>query len=291
MDDTSVAEKTFKKSAKSWIFINRWKVAFSAAAIILVVLIFLGRTSSGEEIGNQIVTLLQSQVPGTIILQDVTEESGLYRIDIIIDGQLIPLYATKDGKLFGTMQPLTISDSEDIKIVDVSEDDDAVIGEDDAPVTIIEFSDFECPFCSVFWRDTLPLIEENYVDTGKVKIIFRDFPLDIHDNAQKAAEAAECAREQGGDEMFWEYHDVLFDNQDKLSLIELKNYASQLGLDIGKFNSCLDSGKFENEVLADLQDGIDAGVSGTPSFFVNGKMIEGAQPYSVFKMIIDDELA
>lgn len=168
-----------------------------------------------------------------------------------------------------------------------SADDDTVRGSKDAPVTIIEFSDFECPFCTRFYEQTLPLIEENYIKTGKVKFIYRDFPLSFHKNAQKAAEAAECADEQG---KFWEMHDKIFENQNALDVTSLKQYAKDLGLDTTKFDSCLDSGKYADEVQRDFTDGQSYGVSGTPTFFINGIEVVGAQPYNTFEQIIEQEL-
>src|SRR3989344_4635942 len=163
-------------------------------------------------------------------------------------------------------------------------DDDAVEGSANAPVTIIEFSDFQCPFCSSFYNSALTQIRKDYVETGKVKIIYRDFPLSFHPEAQKAAEAAECAKDQG---KFWEMHDKLFENQQTLSLSNYKAWAKELGLDSAKFNQCLDSGSKAAEVANDQQDGAAAGVGGTPSFFINGKLVVGAQPYSVFMQAID----
>ena len=175
--------------------------------------------------------------------------------------------------------------------VDVSADDDPVLGEEDAPVTIIEFSDFQCPFCKSFKDQTFGLIQENYIDTGKVKFVYRDFPLSsIHSMAQKGAEASECADDQG---KFWEYHDVLFEKQQEWTTIgasKLKEYAANLGLDSGDFDSCLDSGKYEDEVNQDLSDGSIVGVQGTPSFFVNGVQLSGAQPYASFQAAIEQAL-
>ena len=167
-------------------------------------------------------------------------------------------------------------------------DDDAVKGDANAPVTIIEWSDFECPFCERFYTQTLPSIQKEYIDTGRVKFVYRDFPLDFHQNAQKAAEAAECADEQG---KFWEMHDLLFENGVSGGVSAFKKYASDLGLDTGKFNDCLDSGKMASEIAKDLQDGARAGIRGTPGFIINGQLVSGAQPFENFKQIIDAELA
>jgi protein-disulfide isomerase len=170
--------------------------------------------------------------------------------------------------------------------VDVSADDDPAIGPANAPVTIIEFSDFQCPYCSRFNTDTLPQILSNYGD--RVRFVYRDFPLtSLHANALKAAEASDCANEQGA---YWKYHDLLFKNQSALDDASLKSYAASLGLDTGVFNQCLDSDKYISEVQKDYQDGVTAGVQGTPSFFVNGMPLTGAQPYSAFQAAIEAAL-
>jgi len=145
--------------------------------------------------------------------------------------------------------------------INVETSDDPFLGPVDAQVVIVEFGDFQCPFC----RQAFPTVRElanKYKDT--VKFIWRDFPIsNIHPDAQLAAEAANCAAEQGS---FWAYHDALFINQEDLSRSALINYASQIGLDNASFVSCLSSRKFQTEVLADLQDGLTAGVTGTPTF-------------------------
>ena len=171
---------------------------------------------------------------------------------------------------------------------EINVDDDPMKGNANAPVTIVEFSDFECPFCARFYSQTMKQLETEYIDTGKVKLIYRDFPLGFHQNAQKAAEAGECADDQG---KFWEMHDKIFENQPSLSVSSLKQWAGQIGLDTGEFNSCLDSGKHAGEVQDDFKEGASYGVSGTPSFFINGIQLVGAQPFSAFQQIIDSELA
>ncbi len=172
---------------------------------------------------------------------------------------------------------------------EVSLDDDPVKGSPDAPVTIVEFSEFQCPYCGLYIRETFPKIDETYIKTGKVKYVFRDFPLTaIHPNAQKAAEAAGCAARQG---KFWEYHDILFNHQDALELSSLKQYAADLGLDTAQFDACLDSGAMAEEVAKDLADGQQYGVTGTPAFFVNGIKLTGAQPFGAFQELIEEELA
>jgi len=187
------------------------------------------------------------------------------------------------------------------QLVKVSLDDDPVKGDPDAPVTIIEFSDFQCPFCGRFFQQTLPLIEENYIETGKVKLVYRDLPLaSIHPNAIPSHIAAECADEQG---KFWEYHDALFENQsqwNRLGSDELKNifkqYADELELDAASFDACLDSPDIADEVNKDLSDARTLGATGTPTFFIGTEKdgfvkITGAQPYMVFQASIEDLLS
>ncbi|MGV8176234.1 MAG: DsbA family protein [Candidatus Bilamarchaeaceae archaeon] len=170
----------------------------------------------------------------------------------------------------------------------ISLDGAAVEGSSDAKVTLVEFSDFGCSFCSRFHSQTLPQIREQYVKTGKVRFVYMHFPLAMHADAQKAAEAAECAGEQG---KFWEMHDWLYQNQGNLGVRSLKSEAAALGLDTAKFDSCLDSGKYEAKVKGQMAEGQEHGVRGTPSFFVNGRMLAGAQPFSVFQAVIEEELA
>lgn len=211
---------------------------------------------------------------------------------------VINLYWTHSitGKLIATIETTQPSPAQRPSLqpqqqpsgVQVSADDDPVEGPNNAKVTIIEFSDFQCPFCGRFYQQTLPQIEEQYIKTGKIKLVFRDFPLSFHQYAQKASEASECADEQG---KFWEYHDKLFENQQALDVASLKQYAIDLGLDTEKFNSCLDNGEMTAEVQKDFQDGQSYGVSGTPTFFINGQKIVGAQPFSTFKRVIDAGLA
>jgi protein-disulfide isomerase len=159
-------------------------------------------------------------------------------------------------------------------------------GPADAPVTIVEFSDFQCPFCSRV-IPTLDRVIEEYGD--KVQLIFRQFPLrNIHPEAQKAAEASLCADDQG---KFWEMHDLMFADQGGLSIDKLKEKAGELELDLVVFGECLDSDKYAEQVEADLQAGSGAGVSGTPALFINGRFLSGAQPYDVIAKVIDDELS
>lgn len=152
-------------------------------------------------------------------------------------------------------------------------------GSDDAPITIVEFTDYECPFCRRFTSQTYPGIRDNYGD--RIRYVIKHFPLtSIHPHAQKAAEAAECAFDQG---QFWAYHDRLFEEAPALQVPLLKQYAGELGLDQAAFSQCLDSGRKREIVEADFQDAVALGLRGTPGFFINGRALYGAQPLRTFE--------
>ena len=164
--------------------------------------------------------------------------------------------------------------------------DDPSQGSATAPVTVVEYSDFQCPFCGRV-MPTLKELRAKYGD--KMRLVWKDFPLtQIHPQAFVAAQAGNCAREQG---KFWEYHDRLFANQQALQPDLLKKYAAEVGMDAAKFNQCLDSSKYEAKVQDALGAGTKLGITSTPMVYVNGRMINGAQPIEVFTGIIDDELA
>jgi protein-disulfide isomerase len=170
--------------------------------------------------------------------------------------------------------------------IQVSTEGAPIRGAADAPVTVVEFSDFECPFCKQA-QPTLKQLLERY--PGKVRLAYRDFPLDsIHPQARRAAEAARCAQDQG---KFWEYHDVLFTQSPQLALEDLQRYAGQAGLDATKFDSCLAAGVHKAAVQRDLDEGNRLGITGTPAFFINGRTLTGAQPLEAFTRLIDQELA
>jgi protein-disulfide isomerase len=158
-------------------------------------------------------------------------------------------------------------------------------GAEKAAVTIVKFEDFQCPYCKTV-QPTFPELLKRY--DGKVRLVHKDLPLDaIHPQARQAAEAARCAGEQG---KFWEYHDKLYANSPKASVEELKSYAKEVGLNAGSFDQCFTSGKFKGLVQKDLSEGAQLGLTGTPTFFINGREISGAQPVEAFAAIIDEEL-
>ncbi len=169
-----------------------------------------------------------------------------------------------------------------------------VLGSPDAPVTIEEFTDFQCPYCRLYALQTLPLIKEAYIETGLVRYIAKDFPLPTHPNATVAAETARCAGAQGA---FWPMRDLLFDLQGQWSPLGSEQvvdtfvgYAEDLALDSAALHQCLDSGEFGDLVRLDTWEGEQAGVQGTPSFRINGQLISGAYPFEIFQELIEAEL-
>jgi protein-disulfide isomerase len=170
---------------------------------------------------------------------------------------------------------------------EVSIDDDPMLGDAAAPITIIEFSDYQCSFCRKWHVETYDRLLAEYGD--QIRFVYRDLPLDgIHPDAISAAEAAQCAHDQN---RYWDFHDALFSMKYDLSVAAYAQYATELGLDTQAFNDCIASRKHQNEVAADAQAAYDLGVQSTPTFFINGIPLIGAQPYSAFKNLIDKELA
>lgn len=201
------------------------------------------------------------------------------------------------GSTGGTVQPTPTPGQPAPTVVDVDVDDDPVLGDEDAPVTIVEFSDYQCPFCGRHFQQVHPELVKNYVDTGKVKIVFRDFPLSFHPNAEPAAEAAECVKDLSDDKTYYEFHDKLFGSQAEWSGTTgsattdlFVKYGKEVGVDEADLKACIASGKFQQEVQADFNYGSSVGVSGTPTFFVNGVKIVGAQPYTAFQSAIESAL-
>lgn len=169
---------------------------------------------------------------------------------------------------------------------------DFVLGNQNAPVTIIEYADFQCPYCGNFFKNVEPILRENYIKTGKVKFIYRNFAF-LGQESIWAANAAYCAGDQG---KFWEYHDYLYnnqkgENQGAFNKDNLKNFAAILGLDKDKFNACVDSDKYLPKIQEETKAGTAAGVQGTPASFIDGTLYAGVLPINTFTQIIDKELS
>lgn len=281
---------------------NKWmtlSIVLGIALIVSLFFVFNGGSGavSGEEAADNLIDFVNEQGNGVASLVSVDEENGMYKVVVSFQGQNIPVFVTLDGKnLISNIVPLdgsVVADNPDTtsgEPIDVSIEGSPTKGNKNAKVTIVEFTDYQCPFCAKFYSDSYKQIIKDYVDTGKVLYVAKDFPLNFHSEAKKAAESARCVRDQKGDTGYFRMHDKLFENQASLSLSNYKSWARELGVDGKKFDECLDSGKFADEVSADLAYGQQIGISGTPGFFVNGVLVSGAQPYSVFKQLIDKGL-
>lgn len=291
-----------------------WKWSTLVLLVLLIVSLFVnglpsfgGGKSQEYASGKTIAFINQNLLQGfaTATLESVSLVGDLYKLDILLtsnftgDIQNATLYVTKDANLlFPTAIDLSqfvyiveeekeeINEGEITEEINVGAGNDPVVGNPNATLSIIEYSDFQCPFCGkAYW--TVKLLLEEYPE--QVNLVYKNFPLpDKHPNAQKAAEAAECANAQGA---FEAYHNMLFENQDALEVEDLKAYALNLSLDTAAFNLCLDSGAMAEEVAADKEEGLAAGVSGTPIFFIGEQKVEGNKKFSDFQLVIEEELA
>jgi protein-disulfide isomerase len=214
----------------------------------------------------------------------------LARVNAVLDSLQKELASLRQLVSPRLAQPTPPADA----LVTVRLGDHPALGTPEAPLTLIEFSDYQCPYCRRFVETTWPALKRDYIDTGKLRHVFRDFPLDrLHPQARKAAEAARCAGEQG---QYWAMHDRLFQHQQTLQVERLKGYARDLGLNTRAFEVCLDQGRYATAVQQDLDAGAAAGVQGTPGFIlgktrsdgtIKGTFIRGAQPLAAFRQAIE----
>lgn len=169
---------------------------------------------------------------------------------------------------------------------------DPSIGDPNAPVTIVEYSDFECPFCARFVTGAYPRIKSDYVDAGLVRLVYKDYPLDsIHPLAIPAALTANCVAQELGDQVFFAYHDTIFLQQSQLSESNIEAWAREMGLTDEQIDTCRNDSAMLDEIIADRTEGSRVGITGTPSFVINGELLIGAQPFEVFQQSIDNALA
>ncbi len=191
------------------------------------------------------------------------------------------------GQQSAQTQAANDGSQQQVKRYDVTVDDDPVRGNKEAPITIIEFSDYECPYCRQWHIEVLPQLEEKYGD--QIRLVYRDFPLyGIHANAESAAIAANCAGEQ---DKYYDYGDLLFINQGSLNTATYEKLAQDLQLNLDSFKQCVEDNRHKEEIEGDYNFASQLGVRSTPTFFINGLAVVGAQPFSVFEQIIDMELA
>jgi protein-disulfide isomerase len=229
--------------------------------------------------GREIVGAQEASAFEKIIDDEIKEADALIKRGTPLKDVYTKRIATAALAPAPSAAPAAPEGKQDVKVGDAP-----VKGPASAPVTLVAFSDFQCPFCS---RAVPTLKEVETAYAGKIRIAFKQLPLPFHDKAHLAAEAALAANEQG---KFWQYHDKLFANQQALDRPALEKYAEELGLDMGKFKKALDSGKFKDKVDAEAKEGAAVGATGTPTFFINGTKLVGAQPVDAFKAAIDKEL-
>ena len=245
----------------------RYRLAI-AACVVLFPLSSFAQSAQSDDLRKAIDSLNQTQKAILNELQDI-------------------------HKLLAAQQPARApADTLPSAPIDVSKDQ--FKGARNARVAVIEYSDFQCPFCGKFDKDTYPQLVKDYVDTGKIKYVWRDYPLDFHRNAEKAAEAARCAGEQG---KFWEMHDRLFANQEAIAATDLPKHAEALQLNRSSFVECLESGRYTADIKRSIADANGSGISGTPSFLIGvvqpdgtvkvSKKLTGARTYSTFKTALD----
>ncbi len=249
------------------------------------------RRSSGKLVAGLVVAIAAAAFFAGYTAGALDDSGGMS------DEQLQAILSAIDSKM--TAPSAAPDEHGSAGTVRVSVDDDPMKGDPDAGLTIVEFSDFQCPFCFRFYDQTLPLIEREYIDTGKVNLVYRDFPLQNHQNAVPTHIAAECADEQGA---FWPYHDVLFETQDSWKSMspgaiseQLVRFADGLGLRTADFESCLGSAAPAQEIQKDYQDGVQYGVRGTPAFFIGNErdgyvLLSGAQPFESFQRVIESRI-
>jgi len=260
-------------------------------------------TQEAAKRGVSIAALLDAEVTAKVGLVTETEIESVYQANKAkIKGEEFEVHekiraSLQQRKLSAQREQYVRSLREKSTVVDhlqpppvvrvkVATNGAPIRGDEHAPVTLVEFSDFHCPFCKQV-QPTLTTLLDRY--PGKVKLVYRDLPLqELHPQAPRAAEAARCAQEQG---KFWQYHDVLFRQAPKAGDDALKQYATEVGLDGEKFAGCLSGNVHRGAVQRDIEEATKLGLQGTPAFFINGRLISGAQPLEKFVQIIDEELA
>ena len=235
--------------------------------------------------GGNIMETTQKNETFTIRKDTLWKYSTFVLLGIVILGVVFYVLPGKSPTANVVKLPGNELPSEPTAKITVETDGDPIKGDKNAKVTLVEFTDYQCPYCQKAAQQSLPALDK-YIESGDLRVITKDYPLPFHQNAQKAAESAHCARDQGGDAKYYEMHDILFakgsGDGTGLDDVSLKQYAKDLGLDSKKFDTCLSSGKFADDVKADLAYGSSIGVQGTPAFFINGRMISGACPGQTF---------
>jgi protein-disulfide isomerase len=270
---------------------QRTYIFIALMLVIGAVLLGCRQSAEGDRVVTRTVTAAPTEIatalltPVQTVINDVSAPTGTPLPTEVLDNQSTAMPVSRTS--LPTLTPATIAPV----------DDERVWGDPDAPVTLIEFSDYQCPFCARHFLQTWPLIKEHFVDTGRVKYVFKDFPLtSLHPQALQAHTAAHCAGEQTANAVishpYWAMHDVLYERQETWSGQAepgevFKQFARDLGLDVEAFASCLESERWREAIAADLNEGARPGVTGTPSFFVDGYPIFGAREFDLFAYAIE----
>ena len=291
-EQTPESSHVSKKPKKRRLTLIVILLAYTVAALMLT-------TTSGDiiQIAEAHVSSLVEDQGGIARANSVSQISGIYvvNLDVNVNGQTQKqdVYLTHDGNimiignLFETDKSLKSDGTYEVPRVEIPLGDrELTLGNPDAPVTFVEFSDIECPFCARFYQDGLVGVRK-LAEEGKVYFVYKHFPLNFHPEAIPGANAIECAAEQG---KWIEMHDMIFENQDSLDTSSYKAWASQLGLNTVEFNDCFDTSKYQDKIDADYELGRQVGVSGTPASFANGIKISGAQPFASFEPTILAEI-
>ncbi len=306
---TASSKETASEQDNLWESVSTWKVVTVILALVVVLSVFtsgfrfdtLPTASSGAvipltEAESKVVQFLNENVlvsPFTATVTKSQEENGLYKLTLSIAGQSVDSYLSKDGVLlFPRWIDLTAPQERPIgpQIVqrfDIGIDNDPLLGETTAPVTIIEFANVKCSDCFRFHQDIFPKLKEQYIDTGKVRLVFRDYPTV---ESEFVGLAGECALEQGN-QHFWTFHDRMFANLDQLTAETFRGWAQELNFNMERFDSCMQNSKYQKEFYEDLRD-LKAAVGETPvpTFFINGQVVVGVPSFEEFARIIEGEL-
>lgn len=245
-------------------------------SLLLLGLIFAGGSSSGSS----------AKIDDISVKMDAIDEFYTQYVDGYVSptgdsGNQAPPAGQPSGNQQAPQNPTGLQ---------VNVEGEPFLGDANAEVVIAEFSDYECPFCKRFFDNTYPQLKEEYIDTGKVKFVFKDFPLGFHPEAKPAAIAANCVYTQLGNEAYFEFHDLLFNNQQQLSSDNYRTWAEQVGADLSAYDTCIEDPSVAEEIDGDLAEGQELGVSGTPSFIIGDELVVGAQPYSVIREVIESKL-
>ena len=292
---------------------TKWPMRIFGVLVIigLIYMFFFFNTNtrnnsvSDDLVFESLVDYLNGMTGGGVTFVNSRDIGSLYEVTVSYQGQQIPVYVTKDGEYFISeiipinqqVQPpqtQTPQQPQTVTIGDSQLQDYAYLGDENAPVTIIEFTDFSCPFCQRHYQQTKPEIKSNYIDTGLVRYVFVDF---VSVGTSTPHEAALCVRELAGDEAFWKMFGLILDNQQEMRAnpAKLTELAVQAGANQDAFEECLDSGKHQSQIEESTAFGRSLGITGTPGFLIGNQensytLVSGAQPYSVFEQTIEREL-